>query len=70
MLRTLEATLDPKGHLSFKEPQELKAPQKVLITFLEEGHANAEALLSEETLAKDWLKPEEDEAWRHLQEAK
>ena len=24
------------------------------------------ALLSESTLAKDWLKPEEDEAWRNL----
>ncbi len=25
------------------------------------------ALLSEEALAKDWLRPEEDEAWAYLQ---
>jgi len=24
------------------------------------------SLLSESTLAKDWLNPEEDEAWQHL----
>ena len=27
------------------------------------------ALLSEATLAEDWLKPEEDEAWAYLQRA-
>jgi hypothetical protein len=26
--------------------------------------------LSEQTLAKDWLKDEEDEAWAHIQHAK
>lgn len=28
------------------------------------------ALLSEQALAEDWLKPEEDEAWAHLQSVK
>jgi hypothetical protein len=28
------------------------------------------ALLSEKALAKDWNKPEEDEAWSHLQSIK
>jgi hypothetical protein len=27
------------------------------------------ALLSEEALARDWLRPEEDEAWAYLSEA-
>ncbi len=27
---------------------------------------NEAALLSEQSLAKDWLRPEEDEAWQHL----
>jgi hypothetical protein len=27
---------------------------------------NETAMLSEPALAKDWLRPEEDEAWRHL----
>jgi len=29
--------------------------------------ANEAALLSEAVLAEDWLKPEEDAAWAHLQ---
>jgi len=28
--------------------------------------ANDQALLSESALSKDWLKPEEDEAWKNL----
>ena len=28
------------------------------------------ALLSEAALAEDWLRPEEDEAWSHLQSAR
>jgi hypothetical protein len=27
---------------------------------------NETALLSEQALAKDWLRPDEDEAWQHL----
>lgn len=30
------------------------------------GEANDSALLSEPSLARDWLRPEEDEAWRDL----
>jgi hypothetical protein len=30
------------------------------------SHATATALASEAVLAKDWLRPEEDEAWRDL----
>ena len=39
------------------------------IRFLKEKHAKAKletALLSEATLGKDWLRPEEDEAWQDL----
>jgi len=39
------------------------------IRFLKEKHAKARldtALLSEATLGKDWLRPEEDEAWQDL----
>lgn len=39
------------------------------IRFLKEKHAKARletALLSEVTLGKDWLRPEEDEAWQDL----
>ena len=51
----------------FKEPQ----PVKVLdfIKFLENKtrtKISETAVLSEASLAKDWLKPEEDEAWQNL----
>ncbi len=40
-----------------------------LLTILEERPAECmpeSALLSEGTLAEDWNRPEEDEAWAHL----
>jgi len=40
------------------------------LQFLKYKHLTQEkietALLSESSLAKDWLNPEEDEAWKHL----
>ena len=39
------------------------------IRFLKEKHLKAKietALLSEATLGKDWLRPEEDEAWQDV----
>ena len=42
---------------------------RALVTVLEEPLAETfeTALLSETSLAEDWLKPEEEEAWSHLQ---
>ncbi|MDW8479210.1 MAG: hypothetical protein RML12_04425 [Xanthomonadales bacterium] len=31
------------------------------------GSVGAASLLAEKSLAEDWLRPEEDEAWSHLQ---
>jgi hypothetical protein len=46
-------------------------PPDALVTILEEEpHAHDAALLSEAALAEDWNRPEEDEAWAHLQPAK
>jgi Protein of unknown function (DUF2281) len=39
------------------------------VQFLQQKHAEqklAVSILSESALAKDWLKPEEDEAWQDL----
>ena len=39
------------------------------IRFLKEKHSEAgleSALLSEKALSRDWLRPEEDEAWQDL----
>ena len=46
-------------------------PRRVLVTFTDETPLGDTALcgasLSEPTLAKDWLREEEEAAWAHLQ---
>ena len=68
MLRTIEAVIEPGGGVRLLEPVRLKTPQRAIVTLLggipeEEGIT----LLSEAALSEDWLKPEEDKAWEHLQ---
>ena len=70
MLRTIEATLDAEGRLHFREPVQLRRSHHVLVTLLDEPSADEALLLAEPALAEDWLRPEEDEAWAHLQPAK
>jgi len=72
MIRTIEATIDPKGNINLLEPVKLSSSCRALVTILEEKpliHINEEALLTEKALAEDWNRPEEDEAWQHLQKA-
>ncbi|MFQ5901400.1 MAG: hypothetical protein ACE5IH_07580 [Thermodesulfobacteriota bacterium] len=51
--------------------------RRILITILDEeaeesgaihSFASPTALLSEQALARDWDRPEEDKAWSHLQQ--
>ena len=68
MLTTLEAVLQADGALRFLEPVQLRGPQRVLVTFTEaQDEVVSGALLSEPSLAADWLRDEEDAAWAHLQ---
>ncbi len=69
MIRTVEATVDEKGQIHLAEPLKVKGVRRALVTILEEPPLEAleTALLSESSLSTDWLKPEEDEAWSHLQ---
>jgi len=52
------------------EKVQLPAARRVLVTIVEEPATdNMETtLLSEPALAIDWNRPEEDEAWSHLQQ--
>ena len=74
MPKTVEAVVDEHGHIRLLEPLTLHASQRVLVTVLEDEsesetrNVSDTALLSEETLAKDWNQKEEDEAWKHLQQ--
>ncbi len=71
MLTTVEAVLQPDGRLKLLEPVHLDKPQHVLVTFLGSSDEAVSGLaLSEATLATDWLRNEEDEAWAHLQPGK
>ncbi len=70
MARTVEARIDADGTVSLLEPVHLLGSRRALVTILDEEPraAGAEtALLSEAALAQDWLRPEEEAAWSHLQ---
>ena len=73
MIRTVEAVVDEQGHVRLTEPVRLARSQRALVTILDEDPApevDESARLSELALAEDWGRPEEDEAWSHLQGAR
>jgi hypothetical protein len=45
-------------------------PGRALLTWLEPDAAHEPALMAEAALSQDWLNPEEDAAWAHLQPGK
>ena len=70
MIQSIESIIDPEGNVYLLESVKLSSSKKAIVTILEENpiiSTSETALLSEATLAKDWLRPEEDEAWSHLQ---
>lgn len=70
MLQTIEAIIDENGKIHLLETVKLSTSRRAIVTILEEKPLNEisdTALLSESALAQDWLNPEEDEAWSHLQ---
>lgn len=71
MIQTVEALIEEDGTVSLLEAVRLPTRRRALVTILEEPAASGSeaALLSEASLAKDWNRPEEDEAWSHLQSA-
>jgi ATP-dependent DNA ligase len=70
MIKTVEAIVDEQGHVRLLEEVRLPEARRALVTILEEAPrtgVSETALLSESALAQDWERPEEDEAWSHLQ---
>jgi hypothetical protein len=70
MIQTVEAVVDERGRVRLLEEVKLSGTRRALVTILEESpstDAVETALLSESALAEDWNRPEEDEAWAHLQ---
>ncbi len=71
MIRTVEAVIDEQGVVRLLETVRLPNARHAFVTILEEKPAaqtSEAALLSEAALAEDWERPEEDEAWAHLQQ--
>jgi len=71
VIRTVEAVIDEHGGVHLLEPVRLASTRRTLVTILEESPlagVSESALLSEAALAQDWDRPEEDEAWSHLQQ--
>ncbi len=67
MIRTVRAMVDAQGNVILLEPVDIAVTCKALVTILDDEEPES-ALLSEEAMARDWLRPEEDEAWAHLQQ--
>jgi len=73
MIRTVEAVIDEDGNIRLLEPIHPSKARRALVTILDEQPAarvSETALLSEAALAQDWNRPEEDEAWAHLQQVR
>lgn len=69
-MQSIQAVIEPNGQIRFPKDVRLTKPMKAIITFLgEESEMRFTELASEKSLAEDWNKPEEDQAWTHLQAA-
>lgn len=67
MLKAVRATIETDGQVHLLEPLHLPHSCRAIVTIMDEPEAPEAALLSEQALAQDWEKPEEDAAWSHLQ---
>ena len=67
MLKTVEATIATNGEIHLLEPVHVAHSCRALVTIIEEPGISETAVLSQQALAQDWERPEEDAAWSHLQ---
>jgi hypothetical protein len=67
MLKAVEATIESDGRIHLLEPLHLEHSCRAIVTIIEEPDVPETALLSQQSLAHDWERPEEDAAWSHLQ---
>jgi len=71
MLIAVETIIEKNGEVRLQKPIRLSSPRRAIITILDaDSDAISEtALLSEAVLSEDWNRPEDEEAWSHLQKA-
>jgi hypothetical protein len=71
MLKSFEATIGPDGEVHLQEQVHFPHACRAIVTIIDaEPEVPDTALLREAALADDWSRPEEDEAWSHLQPAR
>ena len=72
MLIAVEAIIEKNGEVHLQKPIRLTSPCRAIVTILDEKSdvINETALLSEVSLSEDWNRPEEEEAWSHLQKVR
>ena len=71
MIQSVKAIVNEDGTVQLLETVSLPEARRALVTILEEEPATSRsetALLSQQALAGDWERPEEDGAWSHLQQ--
>jgi len=67
MLKSVQATVEMNGEVHLLEPLRIGRTCRAIVTILDEPDIPETALLSEDALARDWERPEEDAAWSRLQ---
>ena len=70
MLKSVEATIEADGEIHLRERVRLSHSCRAIVTIIEESDISETALLSEAALGKDWNRPEEENAWSHLQKVR
>jgi len=71
MIQTVEAVVSPEGAVRLLKPVQVAGLRRALVMILDEEPLSVAlecARLSEASLAEDWNRPEEDQAWAHLQQ--
>jgi len=67
MLTSVEATIGTNGEVHLSKPIHVAHACRAIVTIIEESEMPETALLSQQALARDWERPEEDAAWLFLQ---
>lgn len=73
MPTTIEAKIDENGNVILQSPIHLPEKRRALVIILDEKpsfNISETTLLSESVLSQDWDRPEEDQAWKHLQQSR
>jgi hypothetical protein len=69
MPKSMKVEIDQAGHIHPTEPSAVIPRGQAVLSWPDDA-AGLTFQLSERSFAEDWLNPEEDAAWAHLQPAK